>query len=233
MSISTDDSAGRQPLVDTLLQAGIHQLERDCMNPWVVCVCLMLSAPLSWAEPIAEVEGVRLPISVTLNGTKLLLNGAAVRKRGYFKTDVVALYLPNRATTFSEVLKMAGPKRLHVVPLRDLDGSTISRYFLNDFKQVATEPVFKQLINEVGMVGGVYGALHKIYKGDVITIDWLPGVGEQASLNGRQLLSVPITNELMYEISLRISLGPTNPKELQEHLLSAGKEIKISESDTR
>ena len=41
-----------------------------------------------------------LPVADTaMVGGKLVLNGAGVRKRGYFKADVTALYMPKSAPT--------------------------------------------------------------------------------------------------------------------------------------
>jgi hypothetical protein len=47
----------------------------------------------SHAEVAGELNGVQVEDSASVGGAKLLLNGVATRKRGYFKTDVTALYL--------------------------------------------------------------------------------------------------------------------------------------------
>jgi hypothetical protein len=50
-----------------------------------------------------DVSGVPLDETVTVGGVPLHLNGAGYRKRGYFKIDVTALYLQQKATTLEAV----------------------------------------------------------------------------------------------------------------------------------
>lgn len=82
---------------------------------------------------------MQVPAALTMEGVKLTLNGASVRKRSYFKPDVVALYLSNKAANLDEAMRMPGPKKVRVWVLREFSGSVISRFFLGDFKQVATD----------------------------------------------------------------------------------------------
>lgn len=187
------------------------------MKRWILGLGLLLSL-CAHAEPAVDLEGTQLPMTARVGGTDLQLNGATLRKRGYFKAEAMGLYLPGKASTVEAAVKLKGAKRLHIVILRDLDGATISRYFVNDFKMSATEAEFKQLINEVGQIGAIYGNLHRINKGDVVTIDWIPGKGMVPSLNGR-VLSAPIPSELMFEVSLRISAGANAPADSREGLM--------------
>ena len=75
------------------------------------------STLLPWAAPAnaaVELEGVELAETVTAYGHKLVLNGAAVRKRGYFKADVTALYLPEKRTTPDAIYKLDGVRRIQL-----------------------------------------------------------------------------------------------------------------------
>ena len=192
--------------------------------------CCVATAVPALAEPVADLDGMtQFPLTATVAGAKLQLNGAAVRKRGYFKPDAVAIYLPAKASTLDGVVSMKGPKRMQVHVLRELDGATISRYFVNDFKLVSTEDEFKQLINEVAQVGKVYGSLHRVYKGDVILIDWIPGKGIVSTMNGKPL-GTPIASELLFEISLRMGMGAGAPVEMREQLLG-NRPLKVIEAD--
>lgn len=95
------------------------------------------------ARADVELEGVRLEESITVAGRKLVLNGAGVRRRGYFKADVTALYLPEKRTTPESIFKLDGYRRIQLNILREFTSSTISRIFIADFKQAATEEEFK------------------------------------------------------------------------------------------
>lgn len=174
------------------------------------------------AHAVVELEGVQLDDTATVAGTRLVLNGYGVRKRGYFKTDVTALYLPEHRSTADFVYKTNGVRRLVLVLLRDIQSATISRYFVGDFKQVATDAEFKQVINEVGQMGQVYGNLSKVSKGDVVVIDWIPGSGLNATINGKSM-GTPIKSELFYEIYMRMYLSPAVPEDFRNALLGVSK----------
>ena len=151
-----------------------------------------------------------------------MLNGAGVRRRGYYKSNIVALYLPERLTTLDAIMKLDGPRRIQMLLLRDFSQSTVSRIFLADFKQAATDVEFKTLINEVAEIGAIYNNVKRVEQGDKVNIDWQPGAGIIASLNDRQLNEKPINSELAYQIYLRMFMGPTVPEELRNRLLGLG-----------
>ena len=195
---------------------------------------LSLAAPmaaslgaLAWpvqalAQAVVKVDGVDVPTATTVRGKKLVLNGAGVRRRGYYKSNIVALYLPERLTTLDAIMKLDGPRRIQMLLLRDFSQSTVSRIFLADFKQAATDAEFKALINEVAEIGAIYNNVKRVEQGDKVNIDWQPGAGIIASLNDRQLNEKPINNELAYQIYLRMFMGPTVPEELRTRLLGLG-----------
>ncbi len=219
------------PAVRRALQATLQQALRE-PDPArrQLLTGLALSALLPWspgaiAAPAAvELEGVELPETVTAYGQKLVLNGAAVRKRGYFKADVTALYMPEKRTTAEAVMKLNGIRRLQLNILREFTSSTISRIFLADFKQAASEEEFKKLIEVIGQVGAAYSNVKRVVRGDIVNLDWVPGKGWMASHNGKQLTgdgsgSLSINNELAYQVYLRMYIGAAAPEDLRNGLL--------------
>ena len=107
---------------------------------------------------------------------------------------------------------------------QDVTGSQASRYFLIDFEASATPAEFAKLITEVSQVGDIYSSLPKIKKGDVVTMDWIPGKGLVATLNGTQLQphgapSPYINSELLSKVMLRMYVGGKTPAELHDNLL--------------
>ena len=176
----------------------------------------------AWAE--VDVSGVPLDETVTVGGVPLHLNGAGYRKRGYFKIDVTALYLQQKATTLEAVENAPGVKRVQLTIQQDVTGSQASRYFLIDFEASATPAEFAKLITEVSQVGDIYSALPKIRKGDIVTMDWIPGKGLIATLNGAVLTahgapSPYLNNELLARVMLRMYIGGKTPAELHDNLL--------------
>jgi hypothetical protein len=175
----------------------------------------------AWAS--VDIGGVPLDETVTVGGVPLILNGAGYRKRGYFKIDVTALYTQTRVSSSDALEKVAGPRRIELVVQQDITGSQASRYFLIDFEASATPAEFAQLINEVSLIGDVYSSLPKIKKGDVVTMDWLPGKGLLAMLNGNVLTphgaTSPYTNsELLSRVMFRMYTSGKTPQELHDNL---------------
>ena len=141
---------------DQSLRAFIDGLPTPDERRRAMLIAAAASALLPFAAPAhaaVEIEGVDLPETVTAYGKKLILNGAGVRKRGYFKADVTALYLPEKRTTPEAIYKLDGIRRIQLNILREFTSSTISRIFLSDFKQSATEDEFKKLIGPIGQIG--------------------------------------------------------------------------------
>lgn len=193
---------------------------RFALRGLTAAVCL--SALAGWgssAHAAVELEGVKIDEMVTASGNKLVLNGVAVRKRGFFKTDVTALYLPEKSSSVDGLYRPHGPLRIVLVLLRDIPTSLASRFFVSDFKQVATDAEFRQLINEVGRTGALYGNLTKIAKGDVVTMDYLPGKGLTVNFNGKPLTETPWKNELYFEVYMRMFVGASVSEDFRKGLL--------------
>lgn len=190
----------------------------------LLSVLMLLGMALPSRADVPTVEGFTLPATADVGGQKLVLNGVGFRKRGYFKTDVSGIYLTQATHSFDAMVKMPGAKRIYLHVLRDIPGPVISRYFINDFKLVSTTEEFKQLINEVGTVGQMYGTVVQVHKGDTVTGDWIPGRGFTVTVNGKQLSPGPeqspyINSQLLYDIFLRMYAGPGVPSELRQNLL--------------
>ncbi len=183
-----------------------------------------LGCAVSGAWATIAVSGVPLEETITVAGVPLKLNGAGYRKRGYFKIDVTAVYLQQKVTSLDAVEKTPGVKRVQLVIQQDVTGSQASRYFLIDFEASATPAEFAQLITEVSEVGDIYSALPKIKKGDIVTMDWIPGKGLIATLNGAVLTphgaaSPYMNSELLARVMLRMYIGGKTPAELHDNLL--------------
>jgi hypothetical protein len=194
-----------------------------------------MAAQSSLAAIAGEVAGIPVEDSVVMEGGKVVLNGAAWRKRAYFKTDVTAIYLRDKQTSLEGIESAPGPKRLQVTLLKDLPGSVISRYFIADFKAVASDAEFKQLINEISEIGAIYGKIRQVNKGDVVNIDWTPGKGLHSTLNGKQLAldgqPAYINNELMYRLMLRMYVSASGSAELRDNLV--GRSRSMIETSTK
>jgi len=198
---------------------------------------MLLGSALGGAWAAIDVSGVSLEETITVGGSPLTLNGAGFRKRGYFKVDVTALYTAQKVDSVEALEKLPGAKRLELVIQQDITGSQASRYFLIDFEASATPAEFAQLINEVSQIGGIYSALPKIKKGDIVAIDVVPGKGAMASLNGTPLIPHGATtpyfnNELLARIFLRMYVAGKTPAELHDNLLGLSNSMRTPGAST-
>jgi hypothetical protein len=185
---------------------------------------LVLSVGLQTAHAAVDLEGVHLEDTASVGGSQLVLNGAAVQKRGYFKTIVVGFYLSTKRNSLEAVSanRLKDTSRFTIVMLRDLPTSLMSRYFISDFKQAATEAEFKLVIDDVGRTGQIYGNLSSVRKGDVVNVDTIPGRGVVVALNGH-VVGTTTVNPLYSDIFLRMYMGSHIPQDFRDGLLGLTK----------
>ncbi|MDE2402292.1 MAG: chalcone isomerase family protein [Burkholderiales bacterium] len=211
-----DDRSSRSPFDSTRRQLVLGAAAASLV-PWA-----------GSAQAAVELEGLEVSETATgMRGQKLVLNGVAVRRRGYFKADVTALYLPEKRTTPEAIFKLDGYRRIQLNILREFTSATISRIFIADFKQASTDEEFKKLISVVGQIGATYANVKRVVKGDVINLDWVPGTGWTAFHNGKQLMTDDggaINSELAYQIYLRMYIGQMAPDDLRNGLLGLTKQ---------
>ena len=178
---------------------------------------LACQATSAWA--VIEAEGVSIDESVVINGQKLVLNGYGVRKRGYFKTELTALYLPQRTNSAEVVYKTNAPRYVRQTILRDLPAAVASRFFIREFTMDATEAEAKQLVTELGAIGGLYGNINRINKGDVVELFWNPGQGMNGKYNGKWFDERYITNPLWWAVYMRGFVGPNVAESFRNGIL--------------
>jgi hypothetical protein len=86
-------------------------------------VLLALAAVPAWG---GELAGVKVPDSVDVAGTKLVLNGLGLRKKAIFKVYVGALYLPAKSSDPAAILALEAPKRMEMHFVRSVGREKIA-----------------------------------------------------------------------------------------------------------
>ena len=151
------------------------------MNKILLLVCSLL---LSWHVQAAEVGGVKLQDSVHLGSRDLVLNGAGVRSKFIFDLYVAALYLADKKHSAAPVLADAGEKRVALHLLRDIGSATLSESFDKAIKNNHSPAELLALAEPLKQFKAVFATLNEVKKGEVITLDYLPGSGTEVSVNG-------------------------------------------------
>ena len=79
------------------------------MRALLVGVLLLLSFNIAQAT---EVAGVRFEDGLRLGASDLLVNGAGLRKKAFFKVYAMALYLPAKQPDAEQILAGGGGRRI-------------------------------------------------------------------------------------------------------------------------
>lgn len=164
------------------------------------------SLPARATEAPIEVAGVRYEPTLSLGGQALRLNGAGIRYRAVFKVYTAGLYVGTKADTAEAVLAQPGPKRIHVVMLRDIDANDLGRLFTKGMQDNATREEFAKSLPGTMKVGAVFSAKRRLAPGESFSVDWLPGTGAVVRVNGKPMGEV-IPEPEFYTSLLRIWLG--------------------------
>jgi hypothetical protein len=78
--------------------------------------------------------------------------------------------------------------------------------YLTEKKTSVAEVLKQEGPRQIGKMGELFASVDAIKKGDVLHLDWIPGTGTQAELNGKKL-GEPIPDINFYNAILRIWLG--------------------------
>jgi hypothetical protein len=170
----------------------------------LLIILLALSA-LSLPARAVEVGGVPIAptAEVTVNAPALTLNGAGMRKKFFMSVYVGALYLPSKAVTAQEVLAQSGPKRvlLHFV-YDELSAPKLVDAWNEGFAANNSDAELAPLRARIGQFNALFTTARK---GDVITLDYLPGERTRVSHNGQTKGTIP--GEDFNKALLKIWLG--------------------------
>jgi hypothetical protein len=177
----------------------------------LLCVAMAAAcAAPAWGQ--AEVAGVKYPAAVQVAGSTLQLNGAGIRHRFVVKVYTAGLYLQGKAATPEGVLGAAGPKRLHVVMLREIDANDLGRLFTRGMQDNAPREEFARSIPGTLRMADIFSSRKKLKTGDSFGVDWVPGQGTTVLVNG-QPQGEAIREPEFFNALLRIWLGnsPADP----------------------
>lgn len=146
---------------------------------WLVCALL-----LSCNVGALEVSGVRLDDKIQLGTQTLVLNGAGVRTKVVFDIYVAALYLGEKTRKADAVLADAGSKRMALHMLYSLKSSALLEAFKKGIEANHSAAELAALEAPLKKFYAIFDAIPEVNKGDVILLDYLPGIGTKVTVNG-------------------------------------------------
>ena len=172
-----------------------------------ITVATLLLGALNVARAqTVELAGVKYEGTEQVANTPLVLNGAGIRYKAIFKVYTAGLYLTKKATTPETILATPGPKRVHIVMLRDINASELGKLFTRGMEDNAPRDEFSKSIPGTLALGDLFFEKKKLVAGDAFSVDWIPGTGTIIMINGKPS-TAPIKEPEFFSALLKIWLG--------------------------
>jgi hypothetical protein len=192
-----------------------------------------LSLALAWALPPAlaqtqapagpthSVAGVAYPAQAGVGGQTLQLNGAGIRYKAIFKVYTAGLYLEKPAASLQEIAALAGPKRISVTMLREIDSAELGKLFARGIEDNMERARFSRLVPGVLRMSEIFAQHKKLLPGESFVVDWVPGEGAQVLVKGAPQ-GAPFKEPEFFQALLGIWLGPHPADEQLKKALLGG-----------
>jgi len=185
-------------------------------------LAVLLAVPLLlvYTSPATarEVAGVTLPETSSAAGKTLILNGAGLRTRFFFKVYVIGLYLERPATDAGAVLGADSVRRAELQTLRALSGPEIASAIGSAFEQNAGDAA-TGLKDRLERFESMFPAIEAGY---TLALTYLPGRGTSVVAKGKEVGVVEGKDFADVLFSVWIGAKPVDPA-LREALLAGGR----------
>lgn len=168
---------------------------------------LFLAAAFSQPCTAVDVGGVKMEDTTRVANKELKLNGAGMRVKAIFKVYAAGLFLTEKKSTLQDITALDGPKRMILIMQREVTSEDFGQSFMTGLNDNSDKAEKSKIINQTVKFGEMFASLPSIKKGDVLYLDWVPGVGTESSLNGKKL-GEALPDVAFYNAVLRIWLGP-------------------------
>jgi Chalcone isomerase-like len=152
-----------------------------------------------------SLAGLTLPDTIQVGGTTLVLNGLGLRTKFSVKIYVAGLYLEQKSSDSSAIIKADASKRIVMQFLHSASKQQMTDAFDDGFKDNTpdAERTMKADIDQL------LGALEPIKKGDEMVFTYVPGTGTTLDINGTK--KVAIAGPVFGQVLFSVWLGPKPP----------------------
>lgn len=144
-------------------------------------LCGFLSTAL--AAPV-DVSGVKYQDTATVRGAPVVLNGAGTRYKAIFKVYTIGMYLTKKADTPEAVMATAGPKRISVQMLRDIDTKELGKLFVRGVEDNTARSELSKLVPGLIRMGEIFASHKTLTNGDAFVMEFIPNVGTVITIKG-------------------------------------------------
>lgn len=159
-----------------------------------------------------DVSGVKYPDTATVRGAPVVLNGAGTRVKAIFKVYTIGVYLPKKADTTEAVMAAAGPKRISIQMLRDIDTKELGKLFVRGVEDNTARSDLSKLIPGLIRMGEIFASHKSLAVGDAFAMEYIPTIGTVITIKGA-VQGEPFKEPEFFNALLSIWLGkaPADP----------------------
>jgi hypothetical protein len=177
---------------------------KNSIRGFLATVCL--AGALVQPAFAVEVGGINMDDTARVANKDLKLNGAGVRTKAIFKVYALGLYLPEKKTAVADILALQGPRRISIVLLREISTEDFGQAFMSGLNTNSDKTEKTNILNQTMQFGEMFASIPGLKKGDVLVLDWIPGVGTVCQMNGKKIGEVA-PGLAFYNAILKIWIG--------------------------
>ena len=153
----------------------------------------------------ATLAGVTLPDTEQVGGKTLVLNGLGLRTEFMVKVYVAGLYLAQKSSDPSAIIKAGGPNKIVMQFLHSASKSQMADAFRQSFNDNTPDAV-KTMQPDIDRL---LGALDAVKPGDQMIFTYVPSTGTTFAISGKDKLT--IAGSAFNPVLLSVWLGPKPP----------------------
>lgn len=158
------------------------------------------------AAQVVDIEGVKFEPTMQVGGQSLVLNGAGIRTRAFFKVYAAGLYVPEKSSNPATLLAQKGPRRVSIGMLRSVDADTFAEALNDGLKNNLPEPQLAALKSQIDALNATLKSLGEAKKGDSILFEFTPETGTRIVVNG-QAKGAAMPGDEFFAAVLRVWIG--------------------------
>lgn len=145
---------------------------------------LLLSFCLAGSASAVTISDVKIPDSLTADGTELVLNGAGTRSKWFIDLYVGGLYLPAKSSNAGSIIAADEPQaiKLHIISGM-ITSDRMTSATMEGFENSTGDNV-APIKDEVDAFLDVFS--EEIKEGDVFDLVYIPGSGVHVMKNGTE-----------------------------------------------
>jgi hypothetical protein len=176
------------------------------MRKTVLSLAVVLLVMLSMFElHAASLAGVTLPDTAQVGSAKLVLNGLGLRTKVIVKVYVAGLYLEQKSSDASAILKADAPKQIVMHFVHNASQKQMADAFSDSFKDNSPDAMKTMKAD----IDRLLAALEPVKPGDEMVFTYIPGTGTTYALNGKDKLT--IAGPAFGPVLFSVWLGPKPP----------------------